>query len=587
MTVGLKRKTVDLKAKPFYLKEEAIQWVQDTINGMTLEEKVGQLFIGCSESGDVSETLDLVRDYHIGGIRYMNKPASELREEHVQLQSATKVPLLIAANCDSGGDGAMSDGTYIATAAACGATDGTETSYHVGQVSGREGSAIGCNWTFGPVADILFNWRNTIVNTRAYGDEVAAVLGNARAYIKGVNESGMAACAKHFPGDGVEERDQHLIMGLNDLSIETWDKSFGKVYQELIDDGLQSIMVGHIAMPDYSRKFRPGIRDEDILPATLAPELLQDLLRDQLGFNGLLMTDASHMAGMTSQLPRSEQVPRAIAAGCDMFLYFNVVAEDFQYMLDGYKAGILTEERLQEALERILGLKASLRLHEKQTEGNLVPPVEGLAVIGSEEHLRLAKEAAAASITLLKDTKNQLPISPETHKRVRLYYVNAAPQSRDYQSDPIKKLLVEELEAAGFEVDPYENYYDLEQKESKFENMITATTVGSVEEFKAKYDAVFYFVHMKGYAQENVVRLSYSTGHAAEIPWFCPEVPTVGISLNYTTHLNDLPMMRTFVNAYAPTRAVIRETIQKIAGKAAFNGTANSIVFCDRWDTRL
>ena len=131
----------------------------------------------------------------------------------------------------------------------------------------------------------------------------------------------------------------------------------------MIDHGVQSIMVGHIGAPELSRALRPGIRDEEILPATLAPELLQDLLRGELGFNGLLVSDASAMVGLTSAMPRRDLVPAAIAAGCDMFLFLRNADEDFGYMLDGVRNGVITEARLQEALERILGLKASLGLH--------------------------------------------------------------------------------------------------------------------------------------------------------------------------------------------------------------------------------
>ena len=140
-------------------------------------------------------------------------------------------------------------------------------------------------------------------------------------------------------------------------------QTYGRVYREMIDYGVQSIMVGHIGAPELSRKYRPGIADSEILPATLSPELLQDLLRDELGFNGLILTDASQMIGLTAAMKRRDLVPATIAAGCDMFLFFRNPDEDFQYMLDGYRNGVITEQRLQDALERILALKASLGLH--------------------------------------------------------------------------------------------------------------------------------------------------------------------------------------------------------------------------------
>ncbi|MPN20936.1 Beta-N-acetylglucosaminidase/beta-glucosidase [bioreactor metagenome] len=153
--------------------------------------------------------------------------------------------------------------------------------------------------------------------------------------------------------------------------------------------------------------------------------------------------------------------------------------------------------------------------------------------------------------------------------------------------DPARQIVKEELEAAGFNVDMHESFLDLELQGSKPQNKYRGMDCGNTEDLKAKYDAVFVFVHMKGYAQENVVRLKWSRGHSDEMPWYVQELPTVCVSLNYTTHLIDLPMMKTYINAYAPTRAVIRETISKIKGDEAFEGKYNETVFCGKWDTRL
>ena len=134
----------------------------------------------------------------------------------------------------------------------------------------------------------------------------------------------------------------------------------------------------------------------------------------------------------------------------------------------------------------------------------------------------------------------------------------------------------------------HDSYYDRVLKEGFTEEAeLSSVVIGKVEEFKANYDAVFVFIHMKGYAQENNVRLSWSIGHSVEIPWYVKEVPTVFISLNYTNHLLDVPMAKTYINAYAPTREIIRQTLKKIEGEEAFEGRYDDLVFCGRWDTRL
>ena len=579
---------VDLRAKPFYLSDKDVEWVEQTLAGMTLEEKIGQLFIMLDRKKIKSETKKNFDQYHIGGCRYENEPGEIIYEQNKFYQESSKIPLLIACNCDNGGSGACSTGTHVATAVACGATNDTATSFDVGYVSGREGTAVGCNWDFGPVCDIYYNWRNTIVNTRAYSEDPEKVIANCKAYVDGVRKSDMAVCCKHFPGDGVEELDQHLVMGVNTFDCDTWDATFGHAYKEMIDYGIQSIMVGHIALPEYSRKLRPGIADNEIMPATLAPELLNDLLRQKLGFNGLLLTDASHMAGLTCAMPRNKQVPCAIAAGCDMFLFFNDIEEDFNYMLQGYKDGIITDERLNDAVTRILGLKASLKLHEKQANGTLVPKKEGLSVIGCQEHLDMATKAADASITLVKDTQKALPITPATHKRVYAMLISSPPISRRNKVDPAKAVIKAQLEAMGYDVTMHDSYYDLALEDGPtLATEFKSVLIGKVEEFKKKYDAVFVFINMKGYAQANNVRLEWSVKHSIEIPWYVREVPTVFISLNYTNHLLDVPMAKTYINAYAPTEEVIRQTLQKIAGQSPFKGSYEESVFCNRWDTRL
>lgn len=579
---------VDLKKAPFHLSETDIQWVESTLKNMSVEEKIGQLFIMLDRTKNREEEKRLIQKFHIGGCRFESEPADKIYEQNKFYQECADIPLLIAFNGESGGNGACSDGTYVASGAACEAARDPSIAENVGYVGGREGRAVGCNWNFGPVSDIKYNWRNTVVNTRAAGTDPETVLQNTEAYIRGMRRSGIAVTAKHFPGDGEEELDQHLVMGTNNLSCEEWAATYGKVYRKLIEeDEIEAIMAGHICLPSYERRFQPGIRDEDIMPATLSYNLITRLLREQLGFNGLVVTDASHMGGMTAAAPRSRQVPGAIAAGCDMFLFFNDVEEDFSYMMEGYRNGTITEERLNDAVTRILGLKAHLGLHIRQKEGTLVPKKD-LSCIGCEEHRRMEDEAAARSITLVKDTLHQLPISPKTHRRAYVIVVSNPPITRKNQPDPVRRMIEEELTEFGYDVTMHESYYDLVLKNGfTDENMLQSVLIPSREKFKNKYDVVFTFLNLTGYAQKNNMRVEWSVKHSTEIPWYVREVPTVITSLNYTNHLIDVPMAKTFINAYAPTRPVIRHLLKKIAGEETFEGQAAEDVFCGRWDTRL
>ena len=573
---------VDLKAKPFYLSDEKIRWVRNTIDSMTEDEKIGQLFINMTTRRDPETLKTLIRKYHIGGVRWQGGTLEEVYNQNVTFLRDGKIPTLIASNCEAGGNGALADGTLVATGAACAASPTLETVRGMARVGAAEAAAVGCNWTFAPICDIISNWRNTIVNTRAFGSDTDTVIACAKAYMEEMHKAGLACAAKHFPGDGSEERDQHLIMGCNDLSVEEWDATFGRVYKELIDAGIDSVMIGHICLPAYSRMLRPGIRDDEIRPATLAPELLNGLLRERLGFNGLIVTDASHMAGLTVSAPRREAVPGVVAAGCDMVLFFNDPDEDIQYMKDALACGKLTWERVDEALTRILGLKARLGLDHVT-----LPGPEGLKAVGCEAHHEAAYRAAQESITLVKDTQKLLPIDPGKQKRVLLYYIQSAPASAQAGTDPSKKIMIEELTKAGFEVTAPEDFYELEMSAPGPANRFRLMAKQSMEQVRRDFDICLAVIHMRGYAQTNNNRLVYSMGHSPEVPWYVTELPTVCVSLNYTNHLIDVPMMKTFINAYAPTREYIRALVEKLTGRSPFTGRHDDLVFCGRWEARL
>ncbi len=581
---------VDLKAKPFYLDDSQIQWVEDTIAGMSLEEKLGQLFIFLKAVPGVNEEQirETVEKYHQGGLRWQGGDRETVYRQNICYQKASRIPLFIAGNCDDGGIGVLpKEGTFVATAAEAGAAATDETAYHMGYVAGREASAIGVNWMFNPVADIYRNWRNTIVNTRSFGGDTDRVIERVRAYIRGIKDANpnMACTCKHFPGDGWDELDPHISPAHNEASEEEWFASYGRVYKTMIDEGLEAIMTGQISLPKVSRRLRPGMKDEEILPASIAPELLQDLLRGELGFNGLIVSDASHMIGMSGVMKRSEAVPRCIAAGCDMFLFANDIEEDIGFMREGYEKGIITRERLSDALHRILGMKAHLHLYEDRVR---YPDRALLEQVGCEEFRSYAVRAADEGVTLVKDTRHILPVDPGKQKRALLVYAQSTPNSKAYAGDPVRALITEELEAAGFEVTQQPSFYDLEVENGVSPmNQVKMMAGMSRKEFRSRYDVIFVFVYLKGYAQKNIERMSWSCGHSLEMPWYTEEVPTVGVSLNYTNHLADLANIHAFINAYGPNRENIHAAVEKITGKSAFKGTADESVFCGRWDTRL
>ena len=570
---------VDLTATPYGLDPSQIDWVEDTLAGMTDEEKVGQVFVNLFHfgadmfSGNELTNAEILAKYHIGGARYHGGESAKVQALLNQLQADSRIPLLIAANCDSGGNGACSDGTYIASGAQCEATGDPTVAYNAGLVSAREATALGVNVNFDPCVDILYNWRNTIVNTRAYGTDADTVIRHTSAYIEGLTaEREIVTCIKHFPGDGTEERDQHLVLGINELTPEEWDASFGRVYRTHIDNGVEMIMAGHIALPEYQKKLDPSLSDADILPATLAPELLQGLLKTQLGFNGVVITDASHMLGMSSAMRREDYVPAAIAAGCDMFLFFNDIDEDYGFMLAGLRNGVITAERMDDAVRRILGLKAKLNLHVKAADGTLQKAPEELAVVGCEEHLQMRADAADKGITLVKNTLDQLPLDPVKHRRIRLYYLSGEVGGIYEAGSSTLDSFVAELEGRGFEVTVNDG---------------NTRVKGPTLKYRDEVDAALIVADIVGYGAENNYRIRWKLAMSNECPWYVWEVPTFMVSLNYTTHLHDATMVKCLVNAYHNNPETIRATVDKLMGISEFKGTPNELVWADKWQARL
>ncbi|MDE6107617.1 MAG: glycoside hydrolase family 3 protein, partial [Oscillospiraceae bacterium] len=327
---------VDLRAKPFHLNEEQIKWVNDTLNAMTLKEKAGQVFCPMGLAADPSSLQHMICELGVGGMMYRPGPAAEIQETHRRIQDMAKIPLLLAANTEVGGNGLAIEGTSFGQPMAVAATDNPENAYRMGFVACAEGAALGLNWSFAPIVDIDMDFHNPITNTRTFGSNVDRIIACGARYMDAADENNVAVSIKHFPGDGVDERDQHILTSVNSLDCQAWMDTYGKIYSTLINKGAKTVMVGHIAQPAWTKRLNPdATHREALLPASLNKALLTGLLRGELGFNGLISTDATPMVGFTAAMPRKMAIPTAIAAGCDMILFNKSLDEDYQYLLDG------------------------------------------------------------------------------------------------------------------------------------------------------------------------------------------------------------------------------------------------------------
>lgn len=582
---------VNLKIKPYCLEDKDISWVEDTIKNMSLNEKFEQLFFILTASKEENYLKEICEKERFGGVRYNPGSPKEIYNHNKILQENSKIPLLIAANTESGGNGACNGGTEIGNETKVAATNDLSLAYALGEVSAKEAKSLGINTIFAPIVDIHNNFHNPVISTRTFGNDPKRVKEMSLEFFKAIQKEGLISCAKHFPGDGYDERDQHLASSINPLSIEEWDNSFGEVYKSLIDEGLPMIMAGHIKLPSYQKYFNPSLTDKDIKPATLSKELITDLLKGKLGFNGLVVTDATHMVALTSEGKRSEFLPQIIASGCDMILFYNDYEEDIEAIKNGYKNGVITEERLNDALRRILGIKAKLHLNTLDKE-KIMPLEEGLNIIGNEKHKNYSSLVSKKAITLVKNIEEGLlPISIKKNKRILVVIQEDENPFKMFmpKRQTIYEYFQEKMNALGYEVTIYESTMDKAKKlppQEAFKLIMNVYGLKTpIKDLTNNYDLIIHFANFMSH--NTVQRISWKLSKGtADIPWYGYELPTIFVSLNCPFHLFDVPKVKTYINCYDKNINTIDALIDKLTGKDEFVGISPVDAFCGSNDTK-
>lgn len=564
---------IDLKGNPFYLDDEAVDWVNTTLHSMTTEQKAGQLFCVLFKETK-QEEFDYV--FHIlepGACMYRVVPVQKAVNASNIIQARSKIPMLIAANLEKGGNGIVQEGTLVGSPMEIAATDDVEMAAKMAEACAREAAAVGANWAFAPIIDIDSNFRNPITNTRTFGSDPVRVRNMGVAYVEKVQSLGLAASIKHFPGDGQDERDQHLVTSINSMDCDTWMNTYGAAYKACIDAGSLTVMVGHIMQPAWTRRINPAIKDEEIMPGSLSRELLNGLLRKELGFNGLICTDATTMAGYMLAMGRKRAVPESIARGCDMFLFARNLEEDYQFMLDGIKDGIITPQRLDDAVTRILATKAALGLHKNIPQAELETAGK---IVGCMRHQQWAEECADKGITLVKEEPGILPITPDKYKHILFYTIEpAAGGEGNYKVKAAAQKVKELLEEKGFEIDDFVPQPYGEGFTTKY------------EEITKKYDLILYVANLSTKSNQTVVRIEWKQPMGADCGLYINDVPTVFVSLENPYHLLDFPRVKTYINCYSNNDHCIHQLVEKLTGRSTFKGKSPVDAFCGKWDTRL
>ncbi len=406
------------------LSASAQAWVQHTLDRLTLRQKVGQMIMPWLDGGylpargvEFDSLAQWVQDYGVGGLVVSIGPPLEIAQKLNRLQRLADVPLLVATDMEHGPGMRLhagvalpygmdlGGGTRFPPVMGVGATGDERLAYEMGRVTAEEARAVGIQLSFSPVVDVNNNPANPIINTRSYGEDPQAVARMAAAQIRGMQENGLMATAKHFPGHGDTNVDSHIALPRLDIDLARADTVELVPFRRAIQTGVTAVMSAHIAFP--------AITGDSMLPATLSPEMLTGLLQDSLGFHGLIVTDALNMGAIVSTYGAGDAAVMAVKAGADVLLMPQMPAA-LDAVVAAVEKGDLTEARIDRSVRKLLVLKARAGLNRRRTVD--VSRVDD--VVGAPEHLAIAREVAERSITVARDRERLLPLAGDDSMRV-------------------------------------------------------------------------------------------------------------------------------------------------------------------------
>jgi beta-N-acetylhexosaminidase len=406
------------------LDRQAEQWVAQTFKKLTLDEKVGQMLVPSFESTFMSADSErfealarLVQEYRVGGFHVFGGsqpvPGVLLNQSYAgvllgqplaaaatinRLQSLSAIPLLNTADFEGGAGFRISGSTGFPRAMAFGAAGDERLAYEAGRITAIESRAMGIHVNFAPVVDVNNNARNPVINTRSYGEDPARVAALANAFARGMRGAGMLATLKHFPGHGDTDVDSHLGLPVIKHPRERLDQIELAPFRAGIAAGAEAIMTGHIELP--------ALDPTAGMPTTLSRPAVTDLLRGELGFDGLIYTDSMGMHAVSKVWSPGEAAVRAVQAGNDIVLHSPDDAEAFRAVRAAIEAGEIDRAQVDASVMRILRAKASLGLHrQKEVDLSQVP-----VHVGGRAHQAVANEISQRSITLVRDERNQVPL---------------------------------------------------------------------------------------------------------------------------------------------------------------------------------
>jgi beta-N-acetylhexosaminidase len=547
---------IDLSAAPFNLDATAQAWVHETRDRLSARDRLAQLF-NLLARGPADEALEGIRAFKPGGLTRIFTPdlASEISFAQ-QADIAGPVPMLVSADLE-GSRMSLPFGTEVPNPLGLAAVDDVNATTAISTIMAEEARAVGLNWSFTPVIDINKAWQSAIVGTRSFGSDVDRIERHALAQIRAFQAKGVAATVKHWPGEGYDDRDQHLVTTVNPLSLAEWEATFGRLYRAAIDAGVMSVMSAHIAFPAFVRELQPGAEAEAFRPASISRVLNQVLLRERLGFNGLIVSDATAMAGLGDWGHRDQTVPELIISGCDVILFSDDPNADLMRLVKAVADGRLTQERVDEAVTRVLALKAALGLHKTDRS---VPSVNVAEMMMVRSDSRITAKSVTQRVpTLVKDVQKLLPLTLAKHRRILVYSTGAV---QPFVPFPVPLSLADLLRQEGFEVTEFTSDTEVNPRD---------------------FDVVLYLLAeetllTRGRIFLNWRQLTGSVFGAMRRYWH--DVPTLMVSLGFPYYLHDAPRVPTYVNAYGSNEDMQAAVVEALMGRTPFSGVSPVDPFC-------
>ena len=527
------------------------------LEDLSLDEKIGQLFavrghgVFMAESSPrYQELREAVTAGGVGGVVWFASNVYETAHVTRELQQAARVPLLISADLEAGLGMRFLDTTFWPPAMAVAATGDPALAEAEGRVVAREARAVGVNQILAPVADVNVDPDNPVINARSFGEDPADVARFVAAFIRGVQSEHVLATAKHFPGHGDTHVDSHRSLPVIDVTRERLERVELVPFRAAIDAGVRSVMIGHLAVPSLDRTPVPvrgtghgdnpwgttaaEVPKEGTLPATISPAIVTGLLRKELGYDGLVVSDAFDMGGITEHFDAGEAAVRAIEAGEDQILLSANTEAAIAGVKEAVRSGRLTEARIDQSVRRILDAKAFVG-------STIADPDEIFRVVDAKEHRDVAAEIARRAVTLVRQEAGALPLRRDA--RIALVMVTDG-------MDVVNPL-------GDFE------------KELKPVQTITIDP-RTPAEFMPKFDADVVIAAFAIRARSGAGTIALPP--AARKFFEANAIRTIGIAFGTPYLLREVPRIGTYLVAYGPQPVLQRAVLDALRGDAPITG---------------